>query len=160
MNRIMVVIVVVAMLAISASPALAAQGPSSNQQANAGNCTGNQSGLGIGSQTRYGTRMAGFGVRTPYALSGTIVAVDQQAETVTVTVTCGNRLLSPYLGTNVILQTITGTRFLLRAADGTITPITLADLVVGESISSHGSFVNSTFIASRLTQGAELNCIQ
>jgi len=160
MKKISVLIIVVVMLVLSAVPAFAAGGPPANSGSGSGTCNGNQTGLGTGSQFRSGSQIAGFGIRTPFALSGTIAAVDLQAKTVTVAVTCGNRLANPYIGTNVTLQTSETTRFLLRSADGTVTPITLAELVVGESVSSHGSLVNGTFNASRITQGALLNCIQ
>jgi hypothetical protein len=192
MKKLSVVLLVLALLAMSVLPALAAGSPPADHGTYSGTCTGdqarqstsnqygqdtsnefgqgtsNQYGLGSGEQARtgtgslygYGNKQTRFGIPTPYALSGTIAEVDLQAQTVTVAVACGNRLLAPYIGTNVPLQTTDSTRFLQRNADGTATPISLSDLIPGESVSSHGSLVNGVFTASRLTQGALLTCLQ
>jgi hypothetical protein len=160
MKKLSVFVLVAVMLGLSAVPALAAGGPPANAGCGAGTCTGIPSGLGTGSQLRYGGQITGFSLRTPFALSGTIAAIDLQAKTVTVAVVCGNRLVDPDLNTTVTLQTSDATRFLLRNADGTVTPISMAELVVGESVSSHGSLVNGIMTAWRVTQGALLSCIQ
>jgi hypothetical protein len=149
MKRIIVLTLVVLMLAVSAVTAFA-KGPSpANQGANAGNCGGNQTGMGV---------QAGFSVQAPYALSGTISALSVEARTVTVTVACGNRLAQPSIGLDVTLQTTDATRFLLRSTDGTVTPITFADLAVGQKISSHGTLVEGVWTAVRVTSGALLYC--
>jgi hypothetical protein len=144
MKKFAVITMVIVMLALSAVPAFA-KGPQGNGQA-IGSCGG-----GI---------QAGTGIHTPYALSGTIFSLDAQAQTVTVTVACGNRLAQPFIGQNVTLQTTTATRFLLRNSDGSVTPITFADLAVGQNISSHGSLVNGTWTTVRVTVGALLECQQ
>jgi hypothetical protein len=100
----------------------------------------------------------GYGMRTPYALSGTISALDAEARTVTITIMCGNRLAQPYIGQDETVQTSDQTRFLQRNADGTVTPITFEQLTVGQNVSSHGTLINDTFTAVRITSGALLNC--
>ncbi len=158
MKKITVITIVFVMLALSVVPAFAAGGPANGLGTGNGICTNHPAGLGTGSQARYGAQMAGFGVRTPYALSGTITSLDPQAQAVTLEVSCGNRLAYPYVAKQVTLQTTQATRFLLRNADTTATPITLAELVVGETVSSHGSLVDGVFTASRVTMGALLTC--
>jgi hypothetical protein len=168
MKKLAVLTLVVTMLALSVVPAFAAGGPPANRGTASGNCTGDQVGPGAGYQAGLGTgyqpglgtgNQNGFGVRTPYAVSGTIYALDPVAKTVSVTVSCGNRLVAPYIGTEVTLQTNDITRFLLRNEDGSVTPITFAELMVGETISSHGTLVNEVFTATRITMGALLNCL-
>ncbi len=143
MKKFAVLTLVVVMLALSVVPAFA-KGPAQARGTGMGTCTGTQ---------------AGAGVSTPYALSGTISAMDAENRTVTVTVVCGNRLAKPYVGQDVTLLTTSATRFLLRNADGTITPITFEDLVVGQNVSSHGTLVDNVFTAVRVTSGALLNCL-
>jgi hypothetical protein len=157
MKKIAVLTLVVVMLVVTVVPAFAAGGPQSGS--GTGICTGNQSGLGSGSMARNGGQQSAFGIRTPFALSGTITGLDSQAKTVSVAVSCGNRLAYPYIGSEVTLLTGQSTRFLLRNDDGTATPITFADLVIGESVSSHGSLVDGVFTASRVTMGALLTCV-
>jgi hypothetical protein len=144
MKKLFVLSLVILMLALSVVPAFAkGPGPANNGSAN-GTCTGTQ---------------VGFGVRNPFALSGTITGVDSQAHIVTVTVACGNRMVNPFIGQSVTLQTTAATRFLLRNADGTVTPINFDDLEAGQTVSTHGVLQDSTFTATRVTVGAELNCL-
>lgn len=144
MKKLTVISLVILMLALSVVPAFAkGPGPANNGTAN-GSCIGTQTGVGI---------------RNPFALSGTITSFDPQAHTITVLVACGNRLVNPYIGQSVTLQTPATTRYLLRNADGTTTPITFEDLQIGQTVSSHGSLQNNTFTAIRITVGAELNCL-
>ena len=162
MKKLTVITLVVIMLAASVVPALAAGGPPANRGTGTGVCDGNQ--IGSGSQYAYGNQssfgsQAGRGLRTPYALSGTITAVDAANQTIQVNITCGNRLAYPYYNQEVTLVTNSTTRFLLRNADGSVTPITFADLAVGDQISSHGSLVDGVWTASRITSGALLNCL-
>jgi Domain of unknown function (DUF5666) len=143
MKKLTVFALVVLMLALSVVPAFAKSGPSANQGSANGNCSGAQS---------------GFGVRAPYALSGTITALDANARTVTVTIMCGNRLAKPLIGQDVTLQTTDATRFLLRNADGSVTLISFEDLSLGQNVSSHGTLTNGVWTAVRVTSGALLNC--
>ncbi len=172
MKRIIVLTLVVLMLSVTAMPAFAKGPAPANQGTRDAGCGDNQTGLGtqtgFGVQASFGGTGSGvqagfrvqisFGERAPYALSGTISALDAEAQTVTVTVACGNRLSQPSIGTDVILQTTDATRFLLRVADGTATPITFADLAVGQKISSHGALVDGVWTAIRVTSGALLYC--
>ena len=184
MKKLTVVTLVVIMLAISVVPALAAGGPPENRGTASGNCTGDQLGLGTGNQYSYGalsqaeagasnqysygavnqvglgaSNQVGFGVRTPYALSGTISDIDPVEKTVTVTVSCGNRLANPFISQEVTLVTGDSTRFLLRNEDGTATQISFDDLGIGQNISSHGTLVNGVWTATRITSGALLTCL-
>jgi len=144
MKRLFVVFLVVIMLAVSVVPAFAAGGPPADRGTAAG--SGN-------------IEKTSFGIRNPYALSGTISSIDGANRTVTVAVACGNRLVKPYIGQEVTLLTTENTRFLVRNADGTVTPITFEDLVEGQNVSSHGTFLNSTWAATRVTMGALLYCL-
>ncbi len=160
MRKITVITLVIVMLIVSAVPALAAGGPPSDRGTGSGSCTGDQTRMQLYSQASLGSgKQPSFGLRTPYALSGTISVIDQQAQTVTVLVSCGNRLANPYIGSEVILQTTPASRFLLRNEDGTVTPITIADLMTGETVSSHGALVDGIWTPSRVTTGALLNCL-
>lgn len=143
MKKFAVLTLVVLMLALSVVPAFAKGGQPVNQGSANGNCAGAQS---------------GFGVRTPYALSGTISALDANTRTVTVTVVCGNRLARSLIGQDVTLQTTEASRFLLRNADGSVTPISFEDLSIGQNVSSHGTLTNGVWTAVRVTSGALLNC--
>ena len=144
LEKLTVITFVMIMLAVSVVPALAAGGPPADRGTANGNCSGNP---------------PSFGVSTPYALSGTIAAIDSGARTVTVTVACGNRLVKPYTGQNVTLQTTDYTRFLLRNADGSVTPITFENLAVDQKVSSHGTLVEGVWTATRITVGALLYCL-
>lgn len=160
MKKLVVVILVVAMLALSSLPALAAGGPPADRGAATGYCGGNQVGATTRNQPgRSVGKLSGFGLSTPYALSGTITALDPAKLTVRVRIACRNRLANPYAGSEVTLQTINTTRFLLRNDDGTVTSISFTDLVAGKTISSHGSLADGAWTASRITMGALLNCL-
>ena len=160
MKKLTILSIVVIMLALSVIPAFAAGGPPANRGTASGDCTGDQVRLGTGNQVGRGTgKQISNGARTPYALSGTITTIDPAAKTVTVTVVCGNRLVKPYIGTDVTLQTKDTTRFLLRDENGTVTPITFAELTVGLNVSSQANLVNEIWTATRVTAGALLNCL-
>jgi hypothetical protein len=160
MKKYAVISLVVIMLVLSVVPAFA-KGPAQNSGSGTGVCTGTGMQYGIGSNPQYGAAAGmrnGFGVSTPYALSGTIAAVNGANRTVTVTVVCGNRQAYPYIGQDVTLVTTDATRFLLRNEDGTVTPITFDYLEAGQNVSSHGTLVEGVFTATRITSGALLNC--
>jgi hypothetical protein len=176
MKKLAILTIVVTLLAISAVPAFAAGGPPANRGTASGDCTGNQvslgtgyqASLGSGNQTGFGPsyqaslgtgNQIGFGVRTPFALSGIIKALDPSSKTVTVEVSCGNRVMKEYIGTQVTLQTNNITRFLERNDDGSATPITFEELVEGQTVSSHGILVDEVFTATRITMGALLYCL-
>ena len=163
MKKLTIISILVVLLAVSVVPALAAGSPSAGRGSASGVCTGDQTGYGIqngyGSKTGYRSQ-GGYGIRNPYALSGTITAIDSENHTVTVLIACGNRLADPFGGQEITLSTTTSTRFLQRNADGTVTSISFESLALGQNISSHGSLVDGVWTASRITSGALLNCIQ
>jgi len=163
MKKLTIISIVVILLAVSVVPALAA--------GNAPAGRGAASGICIGDQTRYGTQngygsktgyrsQSGYGINNPYALSGTITSINSENHTVAVLIACGNRLADPYDGQEVTLSTTASTRYLLRNADGTVTPISFEELASGQTVSSHGSLVDGVWTASRITSGALLSCIQ
>lgn len=161
MKKIFVISLVVVMLSVSVVPALAAGSPPVDRGSTSGTCTRNSTGISLQPQAYLGTgKQAGFGVRNPYALSGTISAIDANTKTIMVTVACGNLLATPNISNSVTIQTTDNTRFLLRNENGNAIPITFADLAIGQTVSSHGSLVDGTWIASRVTRGALLNCVQ
>ena len=136
MKKFTTLMLVLILLAVTVTPALAAGNP--------------PPGKGGGG--------SGKGGKAPFALAGTIASLDPAAGTITVTVVCGNKLTRPYIGQSLTIQTNAATRFLLRNADGVATPITFADLVVGQKVSINGQFGNNVWTASRVTVGADLTC--
>jgi hypothetical protein len=97
--------------------------------------------------------------RGTFAMSGTLSSIDPATLTVTVTVVCGSKLVKPYIGQDLTIQTTDSTRFLMRNPDGTATPITFADLEVGQNVSINGRLANDVWIAGRITVGALLSCL-
>jgi hypothetical protein len=112
---------------------------------------GNQNQLGIGAQ------MGQQGSRKTFALVGTIAAIG--TDSVTINVLAGNKLAQPAIGTEIAVTVSLQTWYVLR--DGTTyTLIDFADLEVGQSVSVNGTLDNSTWLASRITVGAPLTCLQ
>jgi len=140
MKKLIILTLVLVLLAVSVVPAYAASR------------TRDQNGAGNKIQVKQHGKM-------PFALAGTIASVDPAARTVTVTIACGNKLVKPYIGQDLILQTTAATRFLLRNPDGKATPITFEDLAVGQNVSSNGRLANDMWTANRITVGADLNCL-
>jgi len=140
MKKFFVLTLVLALLAATVVPALAAGNPS------AGNGRGGRCGTGKGGNA-------------PFALAGTIVSLDTEARTVTISVACGNKLVKPFIGQNLTIQTTATTRFLLRNPNSTATPITYADLEFDQKVSVNGQFANNVWNASRITVGADLTCL-
>ncbi len=140
MKKYFVLTLVLVLLAVSVVPASAANGKrAQNVHENNG--------------------QVGLRGKMLYTLAGTIASLDPVARTVTVTVACGNKVVKPYLGQDLTLQTTDGTRLLLRNLDGTATPIAFEDLEIGQNVSSQGRLIDSVWTASRITVGAELNCL-
>lgn len=148
MKKILIVVLVLAFLAVTAFPALAAGGPPNGQ----GN--GQQQGNGHGGSGGAANR------RAPFAFVGTIVSVDATTRTVVVTVVAGNTVVKSYIGQNLTIQTTDTTRFLLRNPDGTATVIAFENLVPGQNVSVNGKLSNNVWSANRITVGAELDCQQ
>jgi hypothetical protein len=140
MKKLIVLMLVLSLLAITIVPAFAAVSTPARIKRGDGGGTGK-------------------GGNAPFALAGTIASLDPVARTVTVTVACGNKLVKSFIGQNLTIQTIDTTRFLLRNPDSTATPITFADLAVGQKVSVNGHFANNVWTASRITVGADLTCL-
>lgn len=143
MKKFFVLTIVLVLLAVTVVPALA-EGNGNTWQGWHGDKTG---------RPQYQVR------NMPFALVGTIASLDPGAGAVTVTVACGNILVKPFYGKDVTLQTNALTRFLLRNPGSVATPITFADLAVGQKVSANGRMVNSVWTASRITVGASLTCL-
>ena len=140
MKKLIILTLVLVLLAVSVVPAYAASR------------TRDQNGAGNKIQVKPHGKM-------PFALAGTIASIDPLARTVTVTVACGNKVVKPYIGQDLILQTTAATRFLLRNPDGKATPITFEDLAVGQNVSANGKLADNVWTASRITVGASLICL-
>jgi hypothetical protein len=103
-----------------------------------------------------GNGLAQQGTRGVFTMSGTIAAIG--TSTVTIDVLHGNKLVQPYLGTQVIVTVTSLTRYLSK--DGTTTTtIGLADLQVGQQVSAYGTVANNIWTISRITVGASLSCL-
>lgn len=127
MKKSLVVLMVVALLAISAAPVLAARGVPPKPLVR------NQGGQ--------------------FTLAGTITAIEDNL--VTVQVVGGNPVVKSFVGQTVTLQTTTATRFLLTSATGTVV-ITLADLQVGQNVSAQGKLAVGIWVTDRITVGAQI----
>jgi hypothetical protein len=149
MKKIIVLLLVLALTFAVIIPASAAgNGPSG------GNGNGNGSGVGTGSGTGQGQQ----GGRGTFAITGTITAIGSNS--VTVNVLRGNKLVQPYIGTQVTVTVNTQTRYVLRSSATTAaTIITFADLKVGQSVSVNGTLANGVWTTSRITVGASLSCL-
>jgi hypothetical protein len=142
MKKIVILFVVLVLVFTFAIPAAAGgYGPGG----------GNGSG-GTGS----GSGQGQHGTRSNFAMVGTIAAIG--TNTVTINVIHGNKLVQPFLGTQVTVTMTSQTRYLYK--DGTtITTIGFADLKVGQQVSVNGMFANSVWTVSRITVGASLSCL-
>ncbi len=140
MKKLSVLLLVLTLLVVSTVPAFAAGGPPP----------------GMGSGVVSGV---GKGGNPPFALAGTIASLDAQAKTITVTVACGNTVVKPYVGQNLVIQTNEATRILLRNPGGYATPITFSDLAIGQKVSVNGKYASDVWTAGRITVGTGLNCL-
>ncbi len=133
MKKLLVLALTLALLAVAVIPAAAAgRGPGGGKGAANGN----------GSDT--------------FALAGTVTAIDSQSRSVTVKVAAGNKLVQPFIGQGMTLQTTSATRFLIRNADGSCTAIAFADLKAGQNVSVNGKLAGGIWTAERITVGALL----
>jgi uncharacterized protein (DUF2141 family) len=99
--------------------------------------------------------------RGNFTLVGYVSAVDATSGTVTVSVLKGNKLVQPYLNTDLVMTTTAKTSYLYKSsATAVAVPITFADLKVGDAVSVSGSLANNVWTASRITVGASLTCFQ
>ena len=172
MKRMFVLILVVALMAVTVMPALAAGGNGGGNGGGKGGGTGGSGGNGGSGDNGGGTagreyggnHTGGNGLRIqagsmPFALAGKITSIDPTKQIVTVSVSCGNTVVKPFIGQSVALLTSPSTRFLLSSQVSVATPITFADLVVGQSVSASGQLANNIWTATRITAGAALTCL-
>ena len=139
MKKMLVLLVVLMLTFAIVIPAAAGNGPGGG-----GNGTG--PGTGQGQQ----------GTRGTFAITGTIAAIGTNS--VTINVTRANKLVQPYLGTQLTMTVTSGIRYLYK--DGTtITTIGFADLKVGQPVSVNGILANNIWTVSRITVGASLSCL-
>ena len=140
MKKFVVFTLVIALLALAVTPALALSGSTNNYQ-NSINGNG-------GTGTAVNNAGQGF-----FAVAGTITALG--TDTVTLTVVAGSKLVHDYIGQDITLQTTEDTRFLLACSyvapevavvtddtdttDCTANPVTFAELVVGQNVTAKGT---------------------
>jgi len=72
-----------------------------------------------------------------FRLTGTITAINPLTKTVAVRVMNGNSLVQPFIGQTIKIQTSVQTRYQLRQGT-TITPITFANLTIGDHVTVNG----------------------
>ncbi|MBI4732855.1 MAG: hypothetical protein HY781_12170 [Chloroflexi bacterium] len=154
MKKILLPFIVIVLLAVAVLPASAGNGP--------GNGPGNPQATpqpvpqGQGTLTTYRQSSP----RGTFAITGTITAIDATNKTITVTVLRGNNLAKPYINLSVTVVTTAKTRFLYKASTtSTATAITIADLAIDDVVSINGTMANNIWTASRVTEGASLNCL-
>jgi hypothetical protein len=95
---------------------------------------------------------AGRGPAAVFTLVGKIDSIGNG--TVTVQVLGGNPAVKSYLNQLLTVNTAVSTRILRK--DGTVvTPITFADLKVGDSVNVSGTVADQVWTASRITVGAQ-----
>ena len=103
---------------------------------------------------------AAGGPRGSFTLIAAISAIDPVSGVVTVSVIKGNALVKSYIGQSVVLTTTSSTRYLYKAsATAAATPITFADLKVGNAVSVNGTLANGVWTTTRITVGAKLTCL-
>jgi hypothetical protein len=130
MKKILTIALALFLLAVTVMPVMAASGPVRNRTP-----------------------------RGPFALVGTITAIDPVTGVVTVNVVNGNKLAQTVIGQDLAIVTTANTRFLYKTSPTTrAIVITFADLVVGEAVSVHGRLASEVWTATRITGGASLAC--
>jgi hypothetical protein len=111
--------------------------------------------------TAVGPAFAAGNPRGNFTLVGRISAIDPVSGAVTVSVIKGNKLVQPYLKQDLVMTTTAKTRYLYKSSTtAPATPITFADLKVGNAVSVNGTVANGVWAASRITVGAKLTCLQ
>ncbi len=95
---------------------------------------------------------AATGPRGPFTLVGRITAIDATNGTVTVSVFRGNTLVQPYVGKSLTLTTTAATLYFYKANAAAVpTPMTFADLKVGQPVNVSGTLANDVWTANRIT---------
>lgn len=121
---------------------------------NGGGATGITTGYGI--LTGSGTGFAQQGSQSIFIMVGTISAIG--TDSVTIDVYRGNKLVQPYLGTQITVTVTSLTRYLLRNGI-TTSVISLTDLSIGQPVSVYGTLANNIWTTYRITVGAALHCL-
>lgn len=153
MKKWIVLFVVVVLTVVIIVPAFAkGNGPFGG--GNGGGTSGITTGYGI--LTGSGTGFAQQGSQSIFIMEGTISAIG--TDSVTIDVYRGNKLVQPYLGTQVTVTVTTLTRYLLRNGT-TTTVISLSDLSIGQPVSVYGTLADNIWTTSRITVGAALLCL-
>ena len=142
MKKLLTILTVLVMTFAIVTPVFAAgKGP-----------TDGRSGVGAGSTIRSEQKSP----RGTFAITGTIAEVGSNY--VTVNILRGNKLVQPYIGTQIVLSLTANTRYLFT--DGTnTTKISLADLQVDQTVSVNGLVANDVWATLRITVGASLSCL-
>lgn len=95
-----------------------------------------------------------------FALVGQVVSVDYEAESITVQVLSGNRLVQDYIDTALTVTTTSETRFWTYGESDCV-PGAFEDVVVGTYVSV-GGCVDPVdgFVAERVTVNAAVECLR
>jgi len=99
--------------------------------------------------------------RGTFTLVAVISAIDPVSGAVSISVIKGNTLVKPHIGQSIALTTTVKTRYFYKSSTtAAATPITFADLKVGNAVSVNGTLANGVWTATRITVGAKLTCLQ
>lgn len=156
MKKIVITLVLVFMLAVAVIPAAAA----GNGPGGGGNSqpAPQATPLGIAVSTQLSTQQKS--PRGTFTITGYISDIDIENNTVTVTVIKGNKLIQPYIDTDIVLTITTKTRFYYKTADSLFaTRITFADLAIDDPVSVNGTVKDFVWTTTRITVGATLDCL-
>jgi hypothetical protein len=165
MKKIVILFVVLVMVFAFTIPASAnGNGPVNGHGQGGGNGQGDGTGPvgrngpfgGKGSDCNgSGNGRGQHGPRINFTINGTILAIG--TDTVTITVTCGNKTVQPYIGSPVTVTVTPLTRYNLEAGT-TETAILFSDLQVGQLVSLNGTVVNNVWTVRRITGVIALDC--
>lgn len=159
MKKLFVLMLVLALLAVMITPALAAGGTNGNG-GRGGNGNGGSNGGGGVNVNGSGTgTSSGKGGKMPNVLIGTIISLDPLTRTVTVDVLSANIAAKDYVGQVITFLTGESTNIVLRNPDGVGTPITYEELAVGLNVSVAGVLGETGWTATRITVDPELLCL-
>jgi len=124
MKKIILVLVVLTLAFVLVIPAAAGgNGPGGPQGGPQGTPQATPQGTAIALQQK--------SPRGTFTITGTISAIDTVKQTVTITVSRGNKLIQPYLGTDVTVVTNAKTRFMYKSSTtAAATLIAFTDLLI------------------------------
>ncbi|OGN91422.1 MAG: hypothetical protein A2Y88_05520 [Chloroflexi bacterium RBG_13_48_10] len=176
MKKVAILSVMMIMLAVMVSPAMADNG-NSNGQGNGGSAGQGNNG-GNGNQDKKQDRAQGRDqtqdrlreshgssnnhanqelrrMHTPFYLQGTISAIDDTLKTVTVTLVHGNARVKQFIGTDLLLTTTDTTQIYQiiqnDQSDTGRVPITFEQLEVGQKVAMHGNLVENVYTVRLIT---------